>query len=147
MDGFAGSLLGAIVTIAVPVFGHFYARRIAISTPPTAPLPQVASAITRVLNAFEISEARRFTVKHNHAYSHPHVDLQVGFGSCPRGDGFFAPEERYINLVLPGMTQPERHTKLEAGWTRVFPHEGFTHRLTLVSCSNMDLTFELRVTR
>jgi hypothetical protein len=143
MQGFAGSVLGAIATVLAAFVAQAYAARAANETAPTASLPRSAAAIVKLLNSFEISEAKRFSVAYFSSYAHAHLDLIVAIGSTPRSEKMFAGSDTYLNLILPGMSVAERHSSIEVGWTRVFVYAASAYRLTLLEESTK-CTFELR---
>src|SRR5512139_570551 len=122
MQGFAGSLLGALVSIAIPLVAHWYATRIANRTPLNASLPPIAAGITRALATFEVGRFNVFRVAYREAYTHPQIDFTVAVGSTPRSENMFASSDTFVNLILPGVVAAERHEKVEVGWTRVFRH-------------------------
>lgn len=143
MQGFAGALLGALVSIAIPLVAHWYATRVANRTSPNATLPQVAAEITKAFTTFEVGRFNVFTVAFREAYSHPHIDFTVAVGSTPRSENVFASSDTFVSLILPGVAAAERHEKVEVGWTRVFRHGGSSYRLTLMKVRDK-LTFQLR---
>jgi len=143
LQGFAGSMLGALVSIAIPLVGHYYATKVVNRTPSNAPIPPFAANISRWLGAFAVEGAKQFVIGFNETYADPNVDFSVSVGSIPRGDGFFAGSDPYVSVVVPSVVTAERHENVSVGWTRVFSHESITYRLTLTRITNK-FTFQLR---
>jgi hypothetical protein len=85
-----------------------YARREANRTPPAANLPLLEAKITSYLGIYEIADARQFKVQYESCFSHPTLDFTVAVDGEPSGTGLFKPTHLFINVILPGATEPER---------------------------------------
>ena len=142
-SGFASAVLGALVSIAIPLVAHLYAKRVTNRTPPNAMVPPLAARISRWFGSFELSNARQFKVRYGSTFFHPNIDFSVSVDWQPRGNKLLDRSDPFVSLVLPGVKTPERHDKVTVGWTRVFSFQEETLRLTLSEFTD-GCVFQLR---